>query len=133
VYPKGVWDRDDSLPLRVQGFNSATYSVVLNYPGSREGPKVPLTTIDKIVAELGLPRVDCIQMNIQGAEAAALKGAVQTLRRHRPRLRVAVDHREDDPETIPKLIATLTSGYRVRCGPCFMGRIRLRPTALLFY
>jgi hypothetical protein len=44
-----------------------------------------------------------------------------------------MEHREDDLETIPKLIDTLTTGYRVRCGPCLMGRISLRPTALFFY
>jgi hypothetical protein len=44
-----------------------------------------------------------------------------------------MEHREDDPETIPKLIDTLASGYRVRRGPCLRGRIRLRPTALLFH
>jgi hypothetical protein len=30
-------------------------------------------------------------------------------------------------------IATLAGGYRVRRGPCLMGKISLRPTALLFY
>jgi FkbM family methyltransferase len=133
VYPKGVWDRDDSLPLRARPFRSATSSVVFNFPGSQEGPKVPLTTIDKIVAELGLPRVDCIKMDIQGAEAAALRGATQTLRRHRPRLLVAMEHGQDDPETIPKLIDTLAGGYRIRRGACLTQRIKLRPIALFFY
>ena len=133
VYPKGVWDRDDYLPLRGRPFSSSTYSVVFNFPGSQEGPKVPLTTIDKIVTELGLTRVDCIKMDIQGAEAAALRGAAQTLQRYRPRLLISTEHRADDPETLPKLIDTLAGGYRIRRGPCLMGIIRLRPIALFFY
>jgi FkbM family methyltransferase len=134
IYPKGVWDRDDWLPLRAPMSNSATYSVALNFSGGLRGPTVPLTTIDKIVAELSLPRVDFIKMNIQGAEAAALRGAVQTLRRYHPRLIITPEHREDDPETIPKLINTLAGGYRVRCGPCLLvGRIRLRPATLFFF
>jgi hypothetical protein len=44
-----------------------------------------------------------------------------------------MEHREDDPETIPKLIGSLANGYRVRCGACLMGRISLRPIALFFY
>ncbi len=72
-------------------------------------------------------------MDIQGAEAAALRGAVETLRRYRPRLVIAMEHGNDDPETIPKLIGSLANGYRVRCGACLTQRIKLRPTALFFY
>jgi len=36
---------------------------------------VPLTSIDKLVAQLQLPRVDFIKMDIKGATAKALIGA----------------------------------------------------------
>ena len=37
--------------------------------------EVPVTTLDKIVEELRLPRVDFIKMDIEGAEREALRGA----------------------------------------------------------
>ena len=52
VYPKGVWDRDDWLTLNVDPENSAADSVVIRPEKAYLGPKVPLTTIDKLVAEL---------------------------------------------------------------------------------
>jgi FkbM family methyltransferase len=40
---------------------------------------VPLTTIDKLVSELNLPRVDFIKMDIEGAEKLALTGGRATI------------------------------------------------------
>ena len=43
---------------------------------------VTMTTIDRIAAEL--PSVAGIKLDIEGAEPQALRGAVETLTRHRP-------------------------------------------------
>ena len=48
-----------------------------------EGVAVPATTLDALVRRLGLPRVDLLKMNIEGAERLALKGMPDTLRRTR--------------------------------------------------
>lgn len=87
VYPKGVWDKKDRLALR-QSENSIGDSVVVKVvpPSSVE---IELTTIDDLVAELKLPRVDFIKMDIEGAEKQALAGGRSTIRRFRPRLAVA--------------------------------------------
>src|SRR5260370_17207178 len=45
------------------------------------GSALPLTTIDKIVSELALDRVDFIKMDIEGAEPNALRGARSEERR----------------------------------------------------
>ena len=67
VYPKGVWNKDDVLPLHVCR-NSAGDSVTLDLDPGQQVINVPLTTIDKVVAELHLPRVDFIKMDIKGSE-----------------------------------------------------------------
>src|SRR5690349_5194000 len=69
VYPKGVWDRDDTMTLEVDDTNFAANTVVLHPGTTHPSVQVPLTSIDKIVAELSLPRVDFIKMDIEGAEA----------------------------------------------------------------
>lgn len=45
------------------------------------GTLVPCSTVDTIVRELALEKVDLIKMNIEGAECLALAGATNTIRR----------------------------------------------------
>lgn len=133
VYPKGVWDKDDVLPLNVQPSNSASYSVALRYRGAKPGPQVELTTIDQLVRELGLERVDYIKMDIEGAERAALRGGAGTIRRFKPRLTISLEHRYDDPTAIPKLVRDIYGGYRSAPGRCIESGASLRPAVMSFY
>jgi FkbM family methyltransferase len=133
LYPKGVWDRDDTLMLNVDDTNFAANSVVLHPESSHPSVQVPLTTIDRIVAELGLPRVDFIKMDVEGAEVKALAGAAQTLSRFKPRLAIATEHKPDDQFTIPQAVRGLRADYRMECGQCLEKDGRIRPDVLFFY
>lgn len=118
VYPKGVWDKDDVLTLRVDPNNSAADSFIIKRAGAMEVKQIPLTTIDKIVAELKLPRVDYIKFDIEGAEPKALAGAHDTLARFKPRMSIASYHQPDHPKMIPQVIRAARPDYRMQCGPC---------------
>lgn len=133
VYPKGVWNKDDTLPLNVADQNFAANSVVLHAPGAHSTFQAQLTTIDKIVAELALPRVDFIKMDIEGAEVNALQGARETLRRFRPRLAIATEHKPDDEVAIPNAVRAINSDYRAECGYCAQSNGHIRPEAMYFY
>lgn len=54
---------------------------------------VETCTIDRLVHELDLQRVDLIKMDIQGAEFEALQGALNTLRECRPLLVIELHRR----------------------------------------
>ena len=127
VYPKGVWDRDDSLALNVNDTNFAANSVVMRWGPMHATVNVPLTTIDKIVAELNLPRVDFIKMDVEGAEVRAIAGARGTLARFKPRLAIATEHKPDDEFTIPAAIQKVRTDYEMRCGPCLEANGHVRP------
>jgi FkbM family methyltransferase len=116
VYPKGVWDRDEYLTLARVGGNSGQDHVSVDPDGAQRWSKVPLTTIDKLVGELKLERVDFINMDIEGAERQALAGARDTLTRHKPRLAVAAYHLPDEPEMLPAVIFQAWSGQQMECG-----------------
>ena len=118
VYPKGVWDKDDFLTLNVDPNNSAADSFVIQREGSQAMVKMPLTTIDKLAAELKLERVDFIKMDIEGAEVKALDGAHGVLAKYRPRMSLAVYHQADHPRSIPAAAARGWDGYKTECGPC---------------
>lgn len=133
IYPKGVWDKEDVLTLYVDPGNSPADSVVMRPERAREGPKVPLTTIDKLVEELRLERVDFIKMDVEGAEQRALAGARRTLERFRPRLALSAYHLEDDPRRIPELVRRAWPGYQMECGACADARLFVRPDVLFFH
>ncbi len=132
VVPKGVWDKDDFLTLRVDPKNSAADTFVLHREGALDVEKVPLTTIDELVADFKLTRVDYIKVDIEGAEPKALAGARNTLARFKPRISIASYHQPDHPRVIPELIRAARPDYRKQCGPCAETEHSLRPDVLYF-
>jgi len=132
VYPKGVWDRDDVLTLEVDDTNFAANSVVMHTGSMHPSVRVPLTSIDHIVAELALPRVDFIKMDVEGAEAKALAGARQTLTRFKPRMAIAAEHKPDDEIELPKVVRAIRPDYRLQCGQCLEAKGHIRADVLFF-
>lgn len=74
---------------------------------------VPCTTIDRIFQQMGDGKCGAIKMDIEGAEGKALRGAVQTIRRDRPKLTVAAYHHLTDPFTLPLLVRAIFPHYQV--------------------
>jgi hypothetical protein len=67
------------------------------------------TSVDKLVDSLGLPRLDWIKIDIEGAEVEALKGAMKTLRRYKPTLWIEF---HDTLEELKKVLAE--ADYEIR-------------------
>ena len=119
-----MWNQEGSFKLYVD-------SIVEKR--SAEGVDVPVTTIDKIVADLHLPRVDFIKMDIEGSEKPALAGAAQTLVRYHPRLSIATEHLPDDAVAIPRVVRSLVADYQVQCGPCEWADGHIRPQVIYLF
>ena len=120
VVPEGVWHEGSELELSVF-HNSALDSVVMHdrVEGSvATTVTVPLTTIDAIVAELNLERVDFIKMDVEGAERNALRGGFDTLRRFRPRLAIAAENLLDDVVVVPQVVREAVGDYEMTIGEC---------------
>jgi len=133
VYPKGVWDKDDTLTLNVDDTNFAANSVVIRPNSAHPAVAVPLTTIDKIVAELKLPKVDFIKMDVEGAEVRALEGARATITKFKPRLSITAEHGLDDEIAIPAAVRRVRTDYQMECGPCLESQGRIRADVLYFH
>ena len=133
IYAKGVADKEEKLTLRrIPGF-SAGDSVFMQKNRFVQGPSVPMTTIDNIVAELNLERVDFIKMDIEGAEQKALAGAAQVLSRFHPRLAISVYHNIDDVQSIPPLVRKAWIEYQAICGICGFESGRFQSEFLFFH
>ena len=81
---------------------------------SREGTVVcDITTIDSFMEEKQLARLDCIKLDIEGAELAALRGAKKTIQNHRPKLIICLYHKASDLISIPAYIKSIASEYEL--------------------
>jgi FkbM family methyltransferase len=114
----GLASRITLISKALWGSSGAALSFFQNGPASHAAEKatglsVETQSIDNLVSERSLSRVDFIKMDIEGSETNALLGAEQTIRRYRPRLAISVYHNIEDFIRIPEWIANLGLGYRM--------------------
>ena len=84
--------------------------------GRGEDGSVPARTLDSLVPDGIVDRVDFIKLDIEGAEGAALRAVADAIARFRPRVAVAVYHGRDDLVDLPRLLAELAPGYAMALG-----------------
>jgi FkbM family methyltransferase len=130
VYPKGIWDKDDVLKLSVDPADSARDSFVRPIENARF-IDIPLTTVDKMVEELHLTRVDFIKMDIEGAERKAIVGARNTIAKYRPRMALCIYHVKGDEIAVPQLVGQIVSNYKVT-KTCLCALDRIQPEVAFF-
>ncbi|WP_309640377.1 FkbM family methyltransferase [Flavobacterium sp.] len=70
-------------------------------------------TIDDFVSRNSITKVDFIKMDIEGVESAALRGAVETIKKFRPKLAIAIYHSMEDFVSIPAWILDLNLDYEI--------------------
>jgi len=104
IIDAGAWHKETRAPFRCDGVASRVVDSGF--------PLVSLTTVDKVVNELGLDKVDFIKADIEGAERNALAGAKDTIRRFGPRMAICIYHLVDDAQTI-RTIVTSARRYSV--------------------
>jgi FkbM family methyltransferase len=74
------------------------------------------TTIDQLVTEGKIARLDFIKMDIEGSERFALRGAKETISRFHPRLAICAYHLPDDFEVLSGIIREIEPRYRLTFG-----------------
>ena len=79
---------------------------------AQDGLEVQTVSIDDFVKQEKLTRLNYIKMDIEGSELKALQGAEETLRRFKPKLAIALYHKEDDFLTIPAYLDRLGLQYK---------------------
>lgn len=69
--------------------------------------------IDDYVQDNNITKVDMISMDVEGAEQPALRGAIETIKKFKPKLAISIYHSDDDFVQIPNWILDLDLGYKV--------------------
>jgi FkbM family methyltransferase len=77
---------------------------------------VQTISIDDFVERYKVEKVDFIKMDIEGAEPMALKGAINTIKKFRPKLAIANYHGLGDFTNIPNWILDLNLDYEIYIG-----------------
>ena len=78
---------------------------------SANGKTIDIISIDKFVSDNKIEHVDFIKMDIEGAELSALKGAVETIKRFKPKLAICVYHKGKDIFEIPEYLISIVPEY----------------------
>lgn len=82
--------------------------------GSSE--RIHVTTLDEYVKKGKLDRVDFIKADIEGSERDMLEGAIETLRRFKPKLSICTYHLPDDPQVLTYIIKKANPDYHIEYG-----------------
>ena len=103
-----VWSTSNKT-MSIEGNGPATQVHLKSIPGAQE---IHSVSIDDVVSEKKLTRLDFIKMDIEGAEMEALRGAKKSIKRFRPVLAICVYHKLMDFYELPQFVASLNLGYR---------------------
>lgn len=77
---------------------------------TENGDRIAGVSVDSQFAEQG---VDFMKFDVEGNELAALRGAVRTIKKHRPAMLVSCYHRSEDLFTLPLEILSIRDDYKV--------------------
>jgi FkbM family methyltransferase len=109
IVPQPLWNVP-GLELYFQDRGPASYVRMEPLPNATG--KTTTTTIDEVVKKHNLPRIDFIKMDIEGAEYNSLSGAIESIKKYRPKLAISVYHSLEDFARIPELIHSWNLGYK---------------------
>ena len=105
VVNKGCWYEATTL-----GFSCNTDTRGTSVIDTQGSDVVEVTAIDDAV---GGDALTFIKMDIEGAELEALHGAVETIKKYKPRLAISVYHKPSDIVDIPAYILSLVPEYKL--------------------
>lgn len=72
--------------------------------------EIQFLSVDSLVGDTA---PSYIKMDIEGEELAAIKGAVNTIKNCRPKMRIAAYHRTEDLFSIPKAVYNIRPDYKI--------------------
>lgn len=106
IIGRAAWSETTTLSMNAKG-NFASSVIAVN--GQDYLEKVQAVALDDILLK---KEVTFIKMDIEGAEAEALRGAEKIITGQKPRLAVSIYHKPEDIWTIPQIILQYSPNYR---------------------
>jgi FkbM family methyltransferase len=113
LVPQPVSDKNENT---IFFMDCGPASQIKTAPFTEQTGSASTITIDDFVLLNNVQKVDFIKMDIEGAEPAALKGAINTIKNFKPKLAIAIYHSMSDFVNIPRWIYDLDLGYDLYLG-----------------
>lgn len=99
---KAVWDTKGTQKLNVEG-NSASHR--LTFPNAASVVTVETDTIDNILSDLNVSKVDLLACDVEGAEVELMKGCAKYLNERRIlHFAIGAYHAPGNPEAVMKIL-----------------------------
>ena len=102
TYNLGIWDKNTTLKF----FNGAGRNSALTSSGTN---CVDVVSLDNMLCG---KKISYIKMDIEGAEKQGIIGATEILKTQKPKLNIAMYHRNEDLFTLPILINSINPTYK---------------------
>lgn len=107
AYNVGAWDEDTTITFNMRAGRSSTAS-----GGTHRAAQYRDIKMMKTDTMLRGQPATYIKIDVEGAEENALRGAAETIAGFRPKLNVALYHRNEDMFKLPLLISGLNKRYK---------------------
>jgi Leucine-rich repeat (LRR) protein len=75
-----------------------------------------MTTIDNIVSQYNINKIDMIRLDVEVSEEKSLLGGIKTIVKHRPKLLISLYHKHNDIFELPLFIDKLNLNYKFCIG-----------------
>ncbi len=103
LFRMGIWSEDRDLSFSDSLGRGSSFS-------ENGGDTLAVTKIDTLFA---VQETTYIKMDVEGCERQAIIGGINTLRRDKPKLNIAVYHRSEDIFSIPLQIHSVEPSYKL--------------------
>jgi len=113
IVERPIWESSDKK-IYYSDAGAASHVSFDKFEGS-EGESLTIT-IDDFVEKYNIQKLDFIKADIEGAEPYAIKGAIKTLTRFKPKLAFCIYHGMNDFTGIIRQINELGLGYKFYLG-----------------
>jgi len=113
IIPYALSNHEGQAYLCKGKLNSALIAAVQDSPP--EGSVlIKTTTIDQLVKDLGLIKVDYIKGDLESFELEVLQGGVKTIRDHKPKIALTTYHQGNNWNEIRDFVLSIVPGYAWR-------------------
>jgi FkbM family methyltransferase len=110
IVDKPLWSSSSQL-IYIE--KSDTNTRVTKNPTRNETKSFKTLSIDDYVKNNKILKIDLIKMDIENAEIEALKGAMKTIIKHKPKLAISIYHSFNNYYEIPEFIKSLEPKYKL--------------------